>query len=167
MGNPATDGGLYLWQLRRGAADGDVPVFDAATGRFFPNPANAGQPCSCLDSKITEDLAVATTPNFDPANWVSSTLICLTNSSGAAATITGLSSEAGAPTLRDRVTFLNVDPHGTDPVLFSHLDGLSLAINQMYFPTVAPAAVGTFALGPRESLTMVFERTNTQLWMPF
>jgi len=47
MGNPATDGGLDLWALRRAAVDGDVPVFDAARGRFFPN-APASPPGLCL-----------------------------------------------------------------------------------------------------------------------
>lgn len=34
-------GGPYLWQLRHTAKQGDVPVYDAATGRFRPEPGGA------------------------------------------------------------------------------------------------------------------------------
>lgn len=167
MGDPATDGGLYLWQLRRAAADGDVPVYDAATGRFFPNPPNAGQPCACLDAKITIDVAASPVAQLTDANWITATAISLTNSVGAAATIQGLNSEGGAPTVRDRILLMNVDAHGTDPFLFSHLDAAAAANDRMYFPTVAPAATGTFMLSPGEALLMFYDRVNGNLWRPF
>lgn len=150
---PVADGDDFGAKVARLVTVGTITINTTAIDFVFET-SGAGV------STVGSDTIAANQDDYSPANWKNLTIIRV-DGGVLDRTITGLDSEGGAPTRRDRVVVMNVGT--TNNLILAHNDNgaNSLLINEMQFPLPVD-----HVLGPNGDTLEMFFDVAAAFWRP-